>query len=349
MSIDVSICLPTLNSRRFLTDRLESIRQQSFSRWEVVAVDSYSDDGTFGMLENFAAGDARVRVSQAPRDGIYPNFNRCIRQAKGRFVYIATSDDTMAPDCLEKLTGALVENPDCDLAHCPMRVIDEDGLPGRDWWSGNSMFARSSGDLLNYPHKRIAPLDGILCMLGDNIYSSVTQLLVKRSLFDKIGFYQSDWGSLGDFHWNLRAGLAASTVHVPDTWGGWRMHSSQATAGVLLGSADHQAMIDDMIHDVLANLDRCLGAKDWNDVFVNLVRRACALRSHLRQHARHTRRMERRLFLIREALLGKGLAWQHLASLSAGHNRWPGAAPQAVRGWLEGGGLARLSDWNGRY
>jgi len=343
MSIAVSICLPTRNSIRFLPERLASIRSQTLTDWELVAVDSHSEDGTREMLGQFAAADPRVRVCQAPRDGIYPNFNRCIRLARGRFVYIATSDDTMAHDCLEKLVAALIGNPDCDLAHCPMRVIDEDGLPGRDWWSGSSMFARSSGDLLHCPHKRIAPFDGMLCLLGDNIYSSVTQLLINRALFDRIGFYQADWGPLGDFHWNLRAGLAASTVHVPDTWGGWRMHASQATAGVRLGSPEHQGQIDAMIGDVLRHLDRCLDDAARGAAFEELVKRTRALRGHLREHARRQSTLNRRLFLIREALLGRPLAWRHLASLAAGRGRWPQAAPQALRAWFGNSGLVPLA------
>ena len=343
MNCLVSICLPTRNSIRFLPERLASIRNQSFTDWELIAVDGMSDDGTFEMLGEFAAGNPRVRLCQGPRDGIYPNFNRCIRQAQGSFVYIATSDDTMAHDCLERLVAALTENPDCDLAHCPMRVIDEDGMPGGDWWSGNSIFARSSGDLLHRPHKRIAPVDGVLCLLGDNIYSSVTQLLIKRSLYERIGYYPANWGSLGDFHWNLRAGLAASAVHVPDTWGGWRMHAGQATAGVRLGSADHQAKIDEMIGDVLSDLGRNLGAEDWSDAFARLMRRSRALRSHLRDHGSRSNRWHRRLHLICEALLGRSLAWQHLLSLVPGRKHWPRAAPQTVRTWLASGGLVPLA------
>ena len=346
MSTAVSICLPTRNSIRFLAERLASIRNQSCTAWELIAVDSHSEDGTLEMLEDFAARDPRVRVLQAPRDGIYPNFNRAIRQAQGRFVYIATSDDTMAPDCLEKLLTALAQNLDCELAHCPMRVIDEHGEPGRDWWSGNSIFARSSGNLLHCPHKRIAPFDGMLCLLGDNIYSSVTQLLIKRSLFDRIGFYPSDWGSLGDFHWNLRAGLAASAVHVPDTWGGWRMHPGQATAGAHLGSSEHQAQIEAMIGDVLHHLAQSEGVRAGSEAFGELVKRTAELRAHLREHAGRACSWQRRLALIRDAVLGRHFAWQHLASLAPGRQRWPRAAPQALRAWFEGGGLIRLpEDW----
>ena len=326
----VSICLPTLNSMDFLAERLESIRRQTFTDWELVAVDGLSTDGTYESLLDFAAGVPHARVVQAERDGIYPNFNRCIKLSAGEYVYIATSDDTMAEDCIAKMVEALDENPDCDIAHCPMRVMDEHGDPAPDWWSENSLFVRSSGALVARRHKRVAPLDGMLCLLGDNIYSSVTQLLIRRSLFDRIGYYRSDWGSVGDFHWNLRAGLAASAVHVPDTWGGWRMHQNQATAAVRLRSPEHQALIDGMIEDVVAGDKPVAG----ESVFGEAVRRAQLLREYLREHGSITDPAARRKFLVNQALKGKSLAWKHLLSMVRRRGRWPKFAPAELSAWF---------------
>src|SRR5687768_823778 len=109
----VSIGLPTLNSQRFLAPRMESIMRQTLTDWELVGIDGHSTDGTFEVLQELERNDPRVRVSQEPKDGIYPNFNRCAERARGKYVYIATSDDTMADDCLEKLVAALEANPDC--------------------------------------------------------------------------------------------------------------------------------------------------------------------------------------------------------------------------------------------
>jgi hypothetical protein len=330
----VSICLPNLDNIAYLPERIATIESQSFLDWELVVCDNHSTDGAWEYFLDLARRDSRIRVSQAPREGMYANWNNCIRLARGEFIYMATSDDTMAENCIETLLAALDENPDCDLAHCPMRVIDQYGEEGSDWWSSSSLFARSSGDLLFVPHKRRVPLDGILCMLGDNIYSSVTQLLIRRSLFDRIGLYRTDWGSLGDFHWNLRAGLAASTVHVPDTWGGWRMHPSQATAAVCLNSPDHQGMIDEMIADVLESMecDRFL-VKD-QEKFHQLEARARELRHHLREHARLPK-AARRLFLLRGVISGADAARQHLSSLVFGGKRWPKSAPESVKSWFD--------------
>src|SRR5262249_49784139 len=103
----LSICVPNLNNRRFLRERFAAIYQQTFQGWELIVVDNYSDDGAWEFLQEQASRDRRIRLSQAPREGLYANWNNCIRQASGEYVYIATSDDTMAPDCLEKLTAAL--------------------------------------------------------------------------------------------------------------------------------------------------------------------------------------------------------------------------------------------------
>jgi hypothetical protein len=339
----VSVCLPNLNNRPYLEERIDTIMSQTLTDWELVICDNFSEDGAWEFFQELAARDSRVRISQEPREGMYANWNNCVRLARGEFVYVATSDDTMAPDCLEKMVKALDENPDCDLAHCPMKVIDQHGAPGRDWWSVSSHFTKSSGDLLHHSHKRIAPYDGVLCLLGDNIYSSVTQLLIRRSLFDKVGLYRADWGSLGDFHWNLRAGLAASAVHVPDTWGGWRMHPSQATAAVPLGSPEHQAKIDAMISDVMSQLDQFVAKPDAREAIRRHASKAAELKEFIREHKSRKDPSERRMFLIKEAMAGSGPAWSRIAAMLPGQGRWPDSAPQAVNSWFSEPVLIPLS------
>src|SRR5688572_20016405 len=101
----VSICLPNLNTRRYLPERIETIVGQTYPDWELIVSDNYSDDGAWEFFEALASKDPRVDAAQAPRQGLYANWNRCIERARGEFVYIATSDDTMAPDCLEKMVA----------------------------------------------------------------------------------------------------------------------------------------------------------------------------------------------------------------------------------------------------
>ena len=237
MKPKVSICVPNLNTRPFLPDRFESIFQQSYQNWELLVYDSYSEDGAWDYICKLASREPRMRAWQGPREGTPGSWSPCIRRASGKYVYVATSDDTMAIDCIEKLTAALEQHPDCDLAHCLLKTIDANGNECPNPWSQHSTFAKSSGPLLHHTHIRRAPFDGLLHLSGEIVYMSITQLLIRRSLFERIGEFSGRWGSVGDFHWEMRAGLVANTIHVPDTWGGFRMHPIQATAAVNVYSA----------------------------------------------------------------------------------------------------------------
>src|SRR5688572_25709343 len=102
MKPKISICMPNLNNRQFLPARLESIREQSCAEWELVVVDAYSSDGSWDYLLEKSRNEPRMRLYQIPPSGIYAGLNDCIRRGQGEYIYVATSDDVMAPDCLEK-------------------------------------------------------------------------------------------------------------------------------------------------------------------------------------------------------------------------------------------------------
>jgi glycosyltransferase involved in cell wall biosynthesis len=333
----VSICLPSLNTRPFLEERIASIRGQTFVDWELVVTDSYSDDGSWEFFQALARDEPRCRIDQAPR-GLYPSWNHCLRQARGRYVYVATSDDVMALDCIGKMAAALEAHPECDLAHCPLRITDGEGRDlasaAHPPWPDCTVFAHGLGDLAHRPHVRRAPYDGLLHLTGEHVILSVNQLLVRRSLFERTGFFESTWGSVGDFNWEMRAGLLADTVHVPDTWTTWRIHGSQATAVVDVFSPERGRKIDLMIDDAFAaalrHLPPALGAAmraDW----IEPGRRMRGYYSGLRERRAVG---ERRRFQLERLLAGGNDVRGEILGRALGRPRWPDVAPERIRAWL---------------
>ena len=313
----VSICVPNLNTRRFLPERFQTILAQSFEDWELLVYDSYSDDGAWEYILAQAAREPRMRAWQGPRQGTPGSWSPCIREARGEYVYVATSDDTMPPDCIEKLVATLDANPHCDLAHCPLRAIDDESREIHtvsEWWRRESVFAVSSGPLLSVPHTRVAPFDGVLHLLGASVYTSITQLLIRRSLFERIGLFERRWGSVGDFNWGMRAGLVASTAHVPDTWGGWRLHRDQATAAVVYGSAEQTRNVDDMIEQALAACAP-LQPPALRAHLRRLAAEAAPLRAFTRDVAARSGApaLERRAYLALRLLAGSGAARRYIS------------------------------------
>lgn len=293
----ISVCMPNFNGLSFLQTSLEGVLSQSHANWELIVVDGGSEDGSWELLVDRAQLDPRIRVCREPKEGIYSAINRCIGRATGEFIYILPSDDVMSPDCLEKMVIALDERRDCDIAHCTLKVIGDDALKMSQWWADESLFALSSGPWVDQLHIRKAPFDGLLHLYGETVYTSLTQLLIRRALFDRVGLFENRWGSIGDFNWTMRAGLVANTIHVPDTWAGWRLHPNQATHAAAIGSWKHRCMIEEMIDNAL----QCA----W-----------CELPVLLRQRLRWGRRRYfiDRLGLIRE-LQQRPVRFQRLAYL----------------------------------
>ena len=225
----VSICVPNLNTRPYLPERFESIFNQTFQDWELIVYDSYSDDGAWEYIQELAAHEPRMRISQGPREGTPGSWNPCIQQARGTYVYIATSDDTMRPDCLSKMVAALEEHPECGLCQCGLEIIDEKSrLHSTLHWE-NFAFGRFAPLWLKEKHIRRAPLDGLLHFALQTVYTSITQLLVRRRVFERVGLFESRWGPMGDFEWGMRVGLLEDCVFLPDKLATWRVHPQQAS------------------------------------------------------------------------------------------------------------------------
>ncbi len=210
-------------------------------------MDSYSDDGAWEYFQTRARRDSRIKISQAPRQGIYAGFNNCISRAKGEYVYIATSDDTMSLSFLEVMVKTLDRHPECDLAHCKLKIIDEKGNKHSALVWDKFYCAAYFGKRIDQEHIRFAPHDGLLHCGLRTVYTSITQLLIRRSLFQRIDLFLTNYGSTADFEWDMRASLLANTIHIPRYLATWRVHPHQLTSLDALQSAKHMTQLLQMI------------------------------------------------------------------------------------------------------
>ncbi len=278
----VSICIPNLNMRSYLPERFETIFAQTLTDWEAIVVDSFSEDESWEYIQALAAAEPRMKISQAPR-GLYTSLNRCIEQARGDFVYIATSDDTMTPGCLEKMTAVLDANLDCGIAQCALEVIAADGIsypPERQW--EHYTLGSYDPNLVRRGNKRFAPHDGMVHPALYTIYTSLTQLLIRRQVFEQVGLFDNQWGSSGDFEWGMRAGLVENCIYIAERLATWRRHPQQATQEV--DSPQHRLRAIEMTRAAFERAKKCDGALlndvDIDDLLYFLERDVVAMEFH---------------------------------------------------------------------
>ncbi|MCR9295908.1 MAG: glycosyltransferase [bacterium] len=223
----VSIVLPNLNHRRFLEERLRSIDDQTLTEWELIIVDSFSNDGAWELLKSYADQESRATAFQAPR-GLYESWNRALECVRGQYVYIATSDDSMREDALEIMASVLDEHPQCGICDSRLQMIDSQGV-AVDSDASLQPCQRFMGTILDRQHIRRMPYDALLHTCGRTVYTSMTQILFRQELLALVGPFSTKWGTRCDYEWGFRAALMTDTVYTPEKIGYWRRHDNQAT------------------------------------------------------------------------------------------------------------------------
>lgn len=121
----ISIIVPVLNVAPYLQECLNSILSQTLLNIEVICGDGGSTDGSFEILQSYAAKDKRIHLLRKLESGYGMSVNDCMRISKGKYIGIVEPDDVIKPDMYETL----------------FRVAEEKAL---DWVRGDIYFYYTS-------------------------------------------------------------------------------------------------------------------------------------------------------------------------------------------------------------
>lgn len=97
----VSVLLPCRNALPTLATCLDSIRTQTLTDFEVIAIDDHSSDGTDGLLEDLTGKDPRFRLVRTTQQGLVSALNLGLSWASSDLIARMDADDLMHPRRLE--------------------------------------------------------------------------------------------------------------------------------------------------------------------------------------------------------------------------------------------------------
>jgi glycosyltransferase involved in cell wall biosynthesis len=165
----ISVIIPAYNAERTLAETLQSVLEQTIQEFEILVVDDGSGDRTPEIAQSF--GDPRIQVLRGNRGGASQARNRGITAAQGEFLAFLDADDLWTADKLQSQLDALAATPGADVVYCWTNCIDVTGQfirPGsHTLWSG----------------------DVYEPMLLDDFIGTSSNILLRRSALEKIGFF----------------------------------------------------------------------------------------------------------------------------------------------------------------
>lgn len=96
----VSIIMAAKDTAPYLPDCLDSILDQTYQNWELIAINDHSTDETPTILEEYASKDDRVKVFHSDRPKLIPTLKYGYQFASGELINRMDSDDKMPLDKL---------------------------------------------------------------------------------------------------------------------------------------------------------------------------------------------------------------------------------------------------------
>jgi glycosyltransferase involved in cell wall biosynthesis len=103
-----SIVIPTYNRAKLLKRCLNSIESQTYTKWEAIIVDNFSEDNTEEIVMSYK--DDRIKFVKNHNYGVIAvSRNKALDIACGKFVCFLDSDDAWLPNKLESILPYLSE------------------------------------------------------------------------------------------------------------------------------------------------------------------------------------------------------------------------------------------------
>ena len=183
----VSVVVPTYNRAYIIERAVKSILNQTYSNIEVIIVDDGSTDNTCQVVEELL--DSRIRYIKNPKNsGVSHARNLGIAASTGKYIAFQDSDDVWRTDKLEKQMKCMKEN-DYGMVYCAFEREFQDGA------------------VVYYPPKDM-PLEkkqgNILKSLLERNLVSTQTMLVKKEVFEKVGFFNKGMSNLEDYELAVR-------------------------------------------------------------------------------------------------------------------------------------------------
>jgi hypothetical protein len=126
----VSVIVPNYNYARYITQRLESIVQQSYPIRELIILDDASTDDSQALIEKFAREHRHIPIkkifNQENSGSAFKQWAKGVMEAEGDYVWIAEADDLCATNFIEEaITG--FDSPQVVLSYVQSKQMDEIG------------------------------------------------------------------------------------------------------------------------------------------------------------------------------------------------------------------------------
>jgi len=217
----VTILLPTYNRPSYLKIALDSAICQSYKNIEIIIIDDSPNNDSESLCLQY--GNKLRYFHREERGGIPSAYNFGLKKISGVWCKLMSDDNILAPNCIEKLVNHAFKT-NLQILYSDYSLVDEKGI---------ELGIHKKTNYSNY-YKFVFSLWKSMPLNNETT-------LIHKTCFDTVGEFDSNFGSMSDFDWHLRACLVykCNYIHVPEILFKFRLHKTRASN---LELSDHESL-----------------------------------------------------------------------------------------------------------
>jgi glycosyltransferase involved in cell wall biosynthesis len=232
----VSVIVPNYNHERYLRRRIESVLCQTYRDFEVILLDDCSTDKSRSILSGYVS-EPRVRLAFNEKNSgsTFRQWNKGMRMARGRYVWIAESDDYADPGFLTRMVRILEEQTEVTFAYCRSWMIGEENerLGFSDWYLDDLHVDRWTADFV---------ADGIeecrRFFVLANPVPNASAVLLRKQVYEKVGGADERFRICGDYNLWAAMALGGKIAYVAEPMNYFRSHRESVRSRTQGGGLD---------------------------------------------------------------------------------------------------------------
>ncbi|MGJ7033663.1 glycosyltransferase [Niabella hirudinis] len=193
----VSVIIPNYNHGAFLQKRIESVLNQTYRSIEIIILDDASTDNSKAIIEQYRQHPLVKTIVYNPVNSgsTFLQWEKGIKLAGGKYIWIAESDDWCEPVLLKELVENAETDEQCAISYCQSYCVDVEG--NIKWQSA---------------HRKVEEcIDGALFvktyMGAQNAIFNASMAIWKRNLYSKISHDYKNYKYAGDMVFWIRLAM----------------------------------------------------------------------------------------------------------------------------------------------
>ncbi len=211
MEPNVSVIVPNYNHELYLRERIESILHQTYSDFELIILDDASSDRSREIIDEYRNHPLvqKIVFNEKNSGSPFRQWRRGIELARGRWIWLAESDDYADVHFLETLLNAVQDHPDVGLIYCDSKVLIHGTVEIETFADIKNRKFQTNRWSKDYINSGLNEIEDYL--LGGGTINNTSAVLFRKDILNSINPFDIELKHIGDKYTFIKV-LSMSSV-----------------------------------------------------------------------------------------------------------------------------------------